>query len=126
MACSRPPAPSTRIFTGSSLLAVQYSGGMRESDHSRDDHPFGHQYGRSPSSSPLIPGWLQVTYMWVIVSFTCTLIVWYGFRMAGFGRGDVPQATISLTVGLIAGTIVTVLLRRRRSGRGRNSGGGAR
>lgn len=56
--------------------------------------------------------------MWVIVSFTCTLIVWYGFRMVGFGRGDIPQATISLTVGVIAGSIVTVLLRRRRSGRG--------
>lgn len=54
--------------------------------------------------------------MWVIITFSCTLIMWFSFRMLGFGRGDVPQATISLTAGIIVGTIVTVLLRRSRRG----------
>lgn len=65
---------------------------------------------------PFFPRWLQIVYVWIMITFSCTWVAWLGFRtFTDATRGDLPYAFASLGIGAVAATIVTWAVYRRKS-----------
>lgn len=84
----------------------------------QQDYAYGRLYGRAPRSggsggSGGGPG-LRTVYTFVLVWATTALIMWYGSRLLGFGRGDIGAAVVSFVVSLIAAIVITAWARNRR------------
>lgn len=67
---------------------------------------------------PGLPRWLRVIYLWLLVTLSTGFVSWLGFRaFAGATRGDLPYAFGALAIGVVAATIITWAIYRRKSNR---------
>lgn len=71
---------------------------------------YGHPYGKAPTGGNTLLGRV---YTFLGVWMTTALIMFFGGRMLGFGRGDVGYAVIALVVSLVAALGIVAWLRRR-------------
>lgn len=66
----------------------------------------------------LLPGWLQIVYVWLCITVPTAFVSWLGFRaLAGVVRGDILYAMISLGIGVVVATIITRAVFGRKSKR---------
>lgn len=71
-------------------------------------------YGRGPG----LPPWLRVVYLWLLITLGSSFVSWVGFRaFTGATRGDMAPALFSLGIGMLAATIITWAIYRRKSKR---------
>lgn len=71
-------------------------------------------YGQGPG----LPRWLRIVYLWLLIALGASFVSWVGFRaFAEATRGDMTPALLSLGIGVVASTITTWAIYRRRSQR---------
>lgn len=67
---------------------------------------------------PLLPRWLRIVYLWLMVTLATGFVAWLGFRaFVDAVRGDLPYAFGAIGIGMVASTIVTWAIYRRKSKR---------